>query len=67
MSREHRRASDQRAHFQNQIRRQDEPAGAHDAALRRGVNVMAGKITHAGVAEAFGMAHTPVEEIVPST
>ncbi len=38
-----------------------------DAALRRGVNVMAGKITHAGVAEAFGMAHVPVEQIVPST
>ena len=27
-----------------------------DPALRRGVNVMRGKITHAGVAEAFGMS-----------
>ena len=35
-----------------------------DAALRRGVNVMRGKITHAGVAEAFGMAHTVVEELL---
>jgi alanine dehydrogenase len=35
-----------------------------DAALRRGVNVMRGKITHAGVAEAFGMTHTPVEEVL---
>jgi alanine dehydrogenase len=35
-----------------------------DAALRRGVNVMAGKITHAGVADAFGMTHTVVEELL---
>jgi alanine dehydrogenase len=35
-----------------------------DAALRRGVNVMRGRITHAGVAEAFGMTHTPVEEVL---
>lgn len=35
-----------------------------DAALRRGVNTMRGKITHAGVAEAFGMKHTPVEDLL---
>ena len=35
-----------------------------DAALRRGVNVMHGKITHAGVADAFGMTHTPVDELL---
>jgi alanine dehydrogenase len=35
-----------------------------DAALRRGVNVMHGKITHAGVADAFGMTHTSVDELI---
>jgi alanine dehydrogenase len=35
-----------------------------DTALRRGVNTMRGKITHAGVAEAFGMKHTPVEDLL---
>ncbi len=35
-----------------------------DPALRRGVNVLHGKITHAGVAEAFGLTHTPVEELL---
>jgi alanine dehydrogenase len=35
-----------------------------DPALRRGVNVMRGKITHAGVAEALAMAHTAVEEML---
>ena len=35
-----------------------------DAALRRGVNVMHGKIAHAGVADAFGMTHTPVDELL---
>ena len=35
-----------------------------DAALRRGVNVLHGKITHAGVAEAFGMTHTPAEQLL---
>ena len=37
---------------------------ADDVALRRGVNVMQGKVTHAGVAEAFGMTHTVVEELL---
>jgi alanine dehydrogenase len=37
---------------------------SEDPALRRGVNVLGGKITHAGVAEALGMTHTAVEEIV---
>jgi alanine dehydrogenase len=40
------------------------PALREDAALRRGVNVMRGRITHAGVAEAFGMTHTPMEELL---
>ena len=35
-----------------------------DIALRRGVNVIGGRITHAGVAEAFGMTHTVVEEML---
>ena len=35
-----------------------------DIALRRGVNIMRGRITHEGVAEAFGMTHTPVEEVL---
>jgi alanine dehydrogenase len=35
-----------------------------DAALRRGVNVMRGRITHTGVTEAFGMTHTVVEELL---
>ena len=41
------------------------PRALHDdPALRRGVNVMRGKITHAGVADALGMAHTGVEELL---
>ena len=39
-------------------------AAREDPALRRGINVMRGKITHAGVAEAFGMTHTPVEDLL---
>lgn len=35
-----------------------------DIALRRGVNILRGRITHEGVAEAFGMTHTPVEEVL---
>ena len=35
-----------------------------DPALRRGVNVIAGRITHAGVAEAFGLQHTPLEQVL---
>ena len=32
-----------------------------DPALAKGVNTYKGKITYAGVAEAFGMAYTPPE------
>jgi len=32
--------------------------------LRRGVNVMGGRITHAGVADAFGLEHTAVEHLL---
>jgi alanine dehydrogenase len=35
---------------------------AADAALAAGLNVCAGEITHPGVAAAFGLDHTPVEE-----
>jgi alanine dehydrogenase len=35
-----------------------------DAALRRGVNVYRGKITHAGVAESLGLPHTPLDELL---
>jgi len=35
-----------------------------DAALQRGTNVLNGYVTHAGVAEAFGVEHTPVEELI---
>lgn len=38
-----------------------------DPALRRGVNTWHGAVTHAGVAEAFGMAHTPVESLLRSS
>jgi alanine dehydrogenase len=34
----------------------------HDPGLRGGVNVAAGKVTHAAVAQGVGMAFTPVEE-----
>jgi alanine dehydrogenase len=33
-------------------------------ALQRGANTLAGRVTHAGVAEAFGLEHTPVEELI---
>jgi alanine dehydrogenase len=33
-------------------------------ALQRGANVLAGHVTHAGVAEAFGLDHTPVEQLI---
>ncbi len=35
-----------------------------DPALRRGINVMRGKITHQAVAEAFGMTYVPVEQLL---
>ncbi len=35
-----------------------------DVALQRGVNVLRGHVTHAGVAEACGLKHTPVEALL---
>jgi alanine dehydrogenase len=35
-----------------------------DSGLQRGANVLNGYVTHAGVAEAFGLEHTPVEELI---
>jgi alanine dehydrogenase len=32
--------------------------------LAKGVNVAAGEITYKGVAEAFGMAYSPVEKVL---
>jgi alanine dehydrogenase len=37
---------------------------ARDPGLRPGVNVAAGKVTHPAVAEAVGMAFTPVEDVL---
>jgi alanine dehydrogenase len=44
-------------------------SGWRDAAreqrgIREGLNVVVGKVTYAGVAEAFGFAHTPVEDVL---
>jgi len=36
----------------------------NDAALAKGVNVARGKITYAAVAEAHGMPHTPLAEVL---
>ncbi len=33
-------------------------------ALQRGVNTLTGHVTHAGVAEAFGIEHRPIEEML---
>jgi alanine dehydrogenase len=33
-------------------------------ALQRGANVLDGHVTHAGVAEAFGLEHTPAEQLI---
>jgi alanine dehydrogenase len=41
-------------------------ASARDAGLALGVNVAAGKVTHAAVAEAVGEPHTPVEQALGS-
>jgi len=45
--------------------------GLHDAirrdkALAKGVNVLEGKITYAPVAEAHGLEHTPLGELLPA-
>ena len=42
-------------------------AVARDRALARGVNVLDGKITYEAVAEAHGLAFTPLEELLPLT
>jgi alanine dehydrogenase len=39
-------------------------AAKENAALAKGVNVAAGEITYKGVAEAFGMAYSPVEKVL---
>jgi alanine dehydrogenase len=39
-------------------------AAAEDISLARGVNLVEGMITHKGVAEAFGLPHTPIEELL---
>jgi alanine dehydrogenase len=33
-------------------------------ALQRGANTLAGHVTHAGVAEAFGLEHKPIEDMI---
>jgi len=35
-----------------------------DPALALGINVLDGRVTHTGVAEAFGMAYTPLEDVL---
>jgi alanine dehydrogenase len=40
-------------------------AVARDRALARGVNVLDGKITYAAVAEAHGLDHSPLEDVLP--
>jgi alanine dehydrogenase len=37
-----------------------------DPALAHGINVLDGRVTHAGVAEAFGMTYTPLEDVLAS-
>ena len=39
-------------------------AAQNNAALRGGLNVVEGKITHAGVAEAFGLEHVPADSVL---
>jgi alanine dehydrogenase len=40
-------------------------AVARDAALARGVNVLDGKITYEAVADAHGLEHTRLEDVLP--
>jgi alanine dehydrogenase len=42
-----------------------EEAVARDPALARGVNVVGGKVTHEAVAEAHGLDHEPLENLLP--
>ena len=39
-------------------------AAATDPNFAKGINVMAGKVTYAPVAESFDMAYTPLSEVV---
>ena len=39
-------------------------AAAENAALARGVNLAEGAVAYTGVAEAFGLEHTPVERLL---
>lgn len=39
---------------------------ARDPALAKGVNVMSGQVTYAGVAEAFGLPYEPLEHVLMS-
>ncbi len=41
-----------------------EKALRENPALQRGVNVVAGRITHAGVAEAFGLPYTALDQVM---
>ena len=41
------------------------PAVTGDRSLGRGVNVLEGKITHEAVAEAHGLDHTPLADLLP--
>jgi len=41
-----------------------QPALREDAALQRAVNTFGGHVTHRGVAEAFGLDHMPVEQLI---
>jgi alanine dehydrogenase len=40
------------------------PGALADPALRRGVNTFDGHVTHSGVAEALGLEHTPMEQLL---
>ncbi len=40
------------------------PATREDRALALGVNVVSGKVTYPGVAEAFGLEYTPVQQVL---
>ena len=39
-------------------------ASRQDIGIRAGLNVVLGKVCYAGVAEAFGIAHTPVDDLL---
>jgi len=41
-------------------------AVAHDPSVAKGVNVIAGQVTYAGVAEAFGLPYEPLEHVLMS-